>query len=45
MKFKIFTLGCKVNQFESQAIIGTLQENGYTPVPETESSDVTIINS
>lgn len=45
MKVKIFTLGCKVNQFESQAIIGTLTENGYTAVDENEKSDVTIVNS
>ena len=45
MKVKVFTLGCKVNQFESQAMLRTLEEKGYQAVPESESSDVTIVNS
>ncbi len=45
MKVKIFTLGCKVNQFESQAIIDTLTKKGYCTADEKESADVTIINS
>lgn len=45
MKVKIFTLGCKVNKFESQAILGQLSECGYEPVAESDIADVTIINS
>ena len=46
MKVRIFTLGCKVNQFESQAMLKLLQENGYQPVPENDcSADITILNS
>lgn len=45
MKVKIFTLGCKVNQFESVAMINMLEQVGYTAVSENESSDVTIVNS
>ncbi len=45
MKVKIFTLGCKVNQFESQAMIRTLEEQGYQAVGESDAADVTIVNS
>ena len=45
MKARIITLGCKVNQFETQAMFGTLSENGYTIVGENECADVSIINS
>lgn len=45
MRVKIYTLGCKVNQFESNAIINILKKEGYAPVEENESSEVTIINS
>ncbi len=45
MRVKIYTLGCKVNQFESNAMINILKKEGYTPVEENESSEVTIINS
>lgn len=45
MKVKILTLGCKVNQFESQAMLDTLLQNGYTAAGEHEAADITIINS
>ncbi len=45
MKFTIITLGCKVNQFESQAISSILSEHGNTEVGEDEAADVIIINS
>lgn len=45
MKVKILTLGCKVNQFETQAMFKKLSENGYEIVNENDISDVTIINS
>ena len=31
MKFAIYTLGCKVNQYESQALEKDLIARGYTP--------------
>ncbi len=45
MKVKIITLGCKVNQFESQAMLKDLAENGFTLVEDNEHSDISIINS
>lgn len=45
MKVRIFTLGCKVNQFESQAMLRSLIEKGYTAAQEGESADITIVNS
>lgn len=45
MKVAFFTLGCKVNQYESQAMAQRLESNGFTVVDHTESADVYIINS
>ncbi len=45
MKVKILTLGCKVNQFESQAMLRELAENGYQTVNEDEKADISVINS
>ena len=41
----IATLGCKVNQFESEALLEALAREGYRSVPFGEKSDITIINS
>ena len=41
----ISTLGCKVNQFESEALIDTLERMGYALVPFGEGADITIINT
>lgn len=45
MNFKILTLGCKVNQFESQAMIKKLCDHGYEYSEEDIPADITIINS
>lgn len=45
MKFLITTLGCKVNQFESQAISRLLAERGHTETTNTELADAIIINT
>ena len=45
MKVKILTLGCKVNQFESQAMYRMLSQDGYEIADENESADVVVINS
>jgi threonylcarbamoyladenosine tRNA methylthiotransferase MtaB len=37
MKFKMITLGCKVNQFESEAIAQTLKINGHREVSSNGS--------
>lgn len=41
----VSTLGCKVNQFESEALMGSLEREGYRIVPFGEKADVTIINT
>ncbi len=45
MKAKMITLGCKVNQFESQAMYKALCESGYEIAGENEKADVSVINS
>lgn len=44
-KAAIMTLGCKVNQYESEAIAEALQNKGFVTVPFDEEADVYIINS
>ena len=44
-KFAIYTLGCKVNQYESNAIQDDFMNNGYELVDFTEFADVYIINT
>jgi len=41
----IATLGCKVNQFESEAIIDSLEHQGYRTVPFGDPADITILNT
>ena len=45
MKAAACTLGCKVSQYETQAIVGLLEQDGYEIVPFTEKADVYLINS
>ncbi len=45
MKAAFYTLGCKTNQFESQAMEKLLRARGYEIVPFDEEADVYIINS
>ncbi len=41
----IFTLGCKVNQYESEAIAEVFRERGYRVCSPTERCDAYVINS
>ncbi|MFW5636699.1 MAG: tRNA (N(6)-L-threonylcarbamoyladenosine(37)-C(2))-methylthiotransferase MtaB [Thermodesulfobacteriota bacterium] len=43
--FKITTLGCKVNQCESEALVQCLKSAGWTPVDGEETADLCIINT
>ena len=45
MKFAIYTLGCKVNQYESQALEKDLIARGYTPGRFDEACDFYIVNT
>lgn len=45
MKVNIITLGCKTNQYESQAMLGKLTAAGFSACETIAESDVVIINS
>ncbi len=45
MKFTIHTLGCKVNQYETQALEQLLIQRGHTAVPFESGADVYVINT
>lgn len=44
MKYTVITLGCKVNQFETQAIETMLSERGHSPAQPGEA-DAVIVNT
>jgi threonylcarbamoyladenosine tRNA methylthiotransferase MtaB len=44
-KFRIETLGCRTNQYESQAFQDQLLGMGYTPAAAGESADLCIVNT
>ncbi len=45
MKAKIVTLGCKVNQYESEAMLEALLAGGFQEAGPGEQADVVVINS
>ena len=45
MKVSAVTLGCKVNQYESQAMLAQLVSAGFSVCDGAEASDVVLINS
>ncbi|MBR2410634.1 MAG: tRNA (N(6)-L-threonylcarbamoyladenosine(37)-C(2))-methylthiotransferase MtaB [Clostridia bacterium] len=45
MKAAVYTLGCKVNQYESQEMISSLKEAGYIVTDHKDKADIYIINS
>lgn len=45
MKYIIYTLGCKVNQYETQAIEALLVSRGHKPCVEGEIADAVIVNT
>ncbi len=44
-KYKIVTLGCKVNSYESEALALMLEERGYLPSSKDGIADVCLINT
>jgi len=44
-KFKVVTLGCRTNQYESQAYADQLRSMGYTQVEEGDEADLCIVNT
>ena len=45
MKVAIYTLGCKVNQYETQAMEQELRRRGHEVVPFTGAADAYVVNS
>lgn len=45
MKYIIYTLGCKVNQYETQAMETLLAERGHSPAAPGERADAVIVNT
>ncbi|MBQ6677976.1 MAG: tRNA (N(6)-L-threonylcarbamoyladenosine(37)-C(2))-methylthiotransferase MtaB [Clostridia bacterium] len=43
--YALFTLGCRVNQYESDAIGELLRGEGFLPAPRGEAADVYVINT
>ena len=44
-KFKVATLGCRTNQYESQGYSDQLRQMGYVPAKEGEDADLCIVNT
>ncbi|MES2344799.1 MAG: tRNA (N(6)-L-threonylcarbamoyladenosine(37)-C(2))-methylthiotransferase MtaB [Chlamydiota bacterium] len=44
-KYKVATLGCRTNQYESQAYTDQLRAMGYVPAGEGEAADLCIVNT
>ena len=42
---KLITMGCKVNQYDTQSMRETLVRNGYAIVDDTQSADLYLINT
>ena len=45
MKAAFYTLGCKVNRYESNEMAVLLKREGWEIVPHTEAADVYVVNS
>ncbi|MBQ6608417.1 MAG: tRNA (N(6)-L-threonylcarbamoyladenosine(37)-C(2))-methylthiotransferase MtaB, partial [Firmicutes bacterium] len=45
MKVAFHTLGCKVNQYETQAMAEQFEAEGFEVVPETDPADCYVINT
>ena len=45
MKYIIATLGCKVNQYETQAMENALRAHGHEPASQGERADAVIVNT
>ncbi|MGL5315084.1 MAG: tRNA (N(6)-L-threonylcarbamoyladenosine(37)-C(2))-methylthiotransferase MtaB [Peptostreptococcaceae bacterium] len=44
-KVAFYTLGCKVNQYETEAMLEMFEKEGYTQVDSEEYADVYVINT
>nr|HPJ97505.1 hypothetical protein [Syntrophales bacterium] len=44
-KVAITTLGCKVNQYESSALVGEFVKRSYSVVPFNSWADIYVVNT
>ena len=44
-RIAFITLGCRVNQYESDALAGILEKDGFSVVPFGEMCDITVVNT
>ncbi len=44
-RIAVHTLGCKVNQYDSEAMLELFEQAGYTPVPFEEEAEVYLVNT
>ena len=45
MRVKFVTLGCKVNQYETEAMREQMERGGFRPAGDGEAADVVVVNS
>ena len=44
-RIAVHTLGCKVNQYDSEAMLELFEKDGYTPVSIDEEAEVYLVNT
>ena len=44
-KYIIFTMGCQLNENDSEKIAGMLEEMGYTKAEDMSKADIAVINT
>ena len=42
---RLVTLGCKVNQYETQLVLEALERNGFREATEDEAADLCVVNT
>ena len=42
---RLVTLGCKVNQYETQLVLEALERNGFREAKDDESADLCVVNT
>ena len=45
LKYAIMTMGCQLNENDSEKISGMLEQMGYTRIEESEKADIVIFNT
>ncbi|MBN1835618.1 MAG: tRNA (N(6)-L-threonylcarbamoyladenosine(37)-C(2))-methylthiotransferase MtaB [Spirochaetales bacterium] len=45
MKASVYTFGCKLNQYESEALASALRSQGFSLVPVSDAADLYVLNT